>query len=203
MKIGIFGGSFNPVHNGHLEAAKEAMKALGLEELWFMPVSENGMKLRDEYLPGELRKRLLDAALGDFNDQRMKLSTLELDRGGISYTYDTYRELISRYPRDNFCFIYGSDCLYTIEKWHQSRFLLEHLHLCFLSRRGCSFAEGELKLKSLSEQYGGDMRLLECKLPDISSTMIRDLCKNKQDIRGLVPQSVAALILDERLYCDE
>lgn len=203
MKIGVFGGSFNPVHNGHLEAAKQAINALDLEELWFMPVAANGMKKSDEYLPGELRKRLIQAALQEAADSQMKLSTLELDRGGISYTYDTYRELAKLYPKDSFTFLYGSDCLNGIEKWYQSSFLLTHLQLCFLHREGCNSMEEEQKLQYLSGRYGGNLRLLECNLPDISSSMVRELCKKKQDISGLVPQSVAALLCDERLYCHE
>ena len=203
MRIGIFGGSFNPVHYGHLEAAKQALNALDLAELWLMPAAENGMKKRGQYLSGELRKRLLETALRDTASTQMKLSTLELDRGGVSYTYDTYMELRKLYPQDDFYFIYGSDCLNTIEKWYQSRFLLEHLQLCFLRRAGYNSVEEEHQLKYLSNQYGGNLTLLECSLPDISSSMVRNLCKNKQDISGLVPQSVEALIYDEGLYCNE
>lgn len=203
MKIGIFGGSFNPVHYGHLEAAKQAINALDLDELWFMPVSESGMKKSGEYLSGELRKRLIEAALQEIDDSQMKLSTIELDRGGISYTYDTYKELTKRYPKDSFTFLYGSDCLNTIEKWYQSGFLLTHLQLCFLHRAGCDFNEEEQKLQYLSGKYGRNMMLLECNLPNISSSIVRELCKKKQDISGLVPQRVAALLCDERLYCHE
>lgn len=203
MKIGVFGGSFNPVHNGHLEAAKQALRALDLEEIWFMPVSESGMKKGSGYLSGELRKRLIEAALQEVADSQMKLSTIELDRGGISYTYDTYRELRKLYPKDSFTFLYGSDCLNTIENWYQSGFLLKNLQLCFLHRAGCNSIEEEQKLQYLSGKYGGNMKLLECNLPNISSSIVRVLCKKKQDISGLVPQSVAALLCDERLYCHE
>ena len=203
MKIGVFGGSFNPVHNGHLEVAKQALRALDLEEIWFMPVSESGMKKGSGYLSGELRKRLIEAALQEVADSQMKLSTIELDRGGISYTYDTYRELRKLYPKDSFTFLYGSDCLNTIENWYQSGFLLKNLQLCFLHRAGCNSIEEEQKLQYLSGKYGGNMKLLECNLPNISSSIVRVLCKKKQDISGLVPQSVAALLCDERLYCHE
>ena len=113
MKICLFGGSFNPIHKGHIKIAKEAIKQLDLDELIFIPCQKNPFKKDINYASGEDRKKMIELVLED----KMSISDFEIKRQGISYTIDTVKYFKNKYPNDELYLLIGSDNLLKLSKW--------------------------------------------------------------------------------------
>ena len=150
-RIGIYGGSFNPPHMGHYHVAKSACAALALDMLYVIPACEAPNKQGSACLAGEHRLRMLSLCFGD--EERIKISDMELQRGGVSYTVDTVLQLRQEHPEAELILILGSDSFLSFEKWHRWEELLQLVTLAVFSRglknEKTEIKEQKEKLKNL------------------------------------------------------
>lgn len=190
MFIGLYFGSFNPVHNGHIQIAKEMLQQVGFDELWFVVSPQNPLKNSDELASNEHRLAMLELAVADIDDP-IRVTDIEFDLPTPSYTYKTLEVLTILYPTAKFALVMGSDNLAVIEKWKEYQQLLERYPIYFYPRK-------EDNSKELATRYGG--HIVDAAMLDISSTQIRELLKKSMPIDHLVSPAVARYITDNNLY---
>lgn len=185
MKVGILGGTFDPPHNGHLIIAQEVLTSLQLDEIWFMPTNIPPHK-EDAKSTGRDRIEMVSRAIDD-NDC-FKLQTIEFERRGPSYTYDTMRILNEMYPRIDFYFIIGADMVEYLPKWYRIEELVRRVHFVGVKRP-------QFMIKS---KY----KILEVEIPqfEISSSALRKRFRNHQNTRYFLPDSVRQYIKEKNLY---
>ncbi|MBB5324783.1 nicotinate-nucleotide adenylyltransferase [Anoxybacillus tepidamans] len=185
-KIGIFGGTFDPPHNGHLLMANEVLHALSLSEIWFMPNHIPPHKQHEQITNSDDRLHMLELAIADH--PYFKIETIELKRSGPSYTYDTMRQLKALYPKYEFYFIIGADMVEYLPHWYCIDQLVHLVTFVGVKRPGFS----------LHTSYS----IVEVEIPEfaVSSSLIRERVKQGKSIRYLVPECVRQYIERKRLY---
>ncbi len=198
IKTGILGGTFNPVHNGHLILAKTAHELLGLDKVLFMPSGTSYMK--KNVLAAKKRIDMVRLAIAGY--PQFELSLVESDRKGNSYTSETLAYLTKKNPATCYFFIMGADALFQIEKWKNPKQIFS------LAKIVCAVREDyhldELKQKGQQLQsLGADIIYLDMPKVEISSTDIRAKVKEQRSIADDVPMEVADYIQRERLYYEE
>ena len=186
MKIGIYGGSFNPVHNGHLKVAEWILEKKKLDKIIWIPLYKPYHKEISELEDPEHRYNMLKLALGDNN--KYEISRVEIDEKIISYTLDTLLKLKRLYPNDEFYEIIGGDSAETFHSWKDYKEILENSKVLVYSRRGH-------KVKITKH-----MELIDAPYLDISSTMIRHKVMENKSISDLVPKMVEDYIKSNNLY---
>lgn len=187
-QIGLFGGTFNPVHLGHLIMAQAAGTQLGLEKVLFMPDNLPPHVDHKDAIPAPKRVEMLQAAIHD--NPLFDLELIEVQRGGVSYTIDTMRALTKAHPDTDYFFIIGADMVNYLPKWRDIDALVKLVHFVGVKRRG--FAP--------TSAY--PITWVDAPLVDISSSEIRNKIKLGQSIRYLVPECVRSYIEKEGLYLD-
>lgn len=198
MRIGIYGGAFNPVHKGHVKLAEEIKEKAGLDKIIIMPSGVSPHKSSGELADSEHRLKMCRLA---FTDEFFEVSDLEIKREGKSYTFDTVTELKSIYPNDELFLIIGSDMLLSFDKWYRYEDILSAVTACATTRQGDisisqlkAYADTVLKKEIIII----DFEPFEC-----SSTQIRDAVKCGEDISSLVPMQVSEYIKEKSLYADK
>ena len=198
MKIGVLGGTFNPIHRGHLAIAEAARAKLSLDEVYFVPAARTPLKEDGSILAAEHRLRMVRLAIADYPD--FKLSTVEIDRPGPSYTVDTIAELRDKLGAENeLFFIIGWDSLSQFPGWREPARIIQMCRLVAVPRPGYSFPDRvslETALPGLSQRL---ILLGEPKI-DISASEIRQRAERGESISHLVPEPVAEYIRKEKLY---
>jgi len=200
MKIGLMGGTFNPVHNGHLMLAATAKKAAVLDEVWFMPSGLPAHKSNSELLPSEKRFAMVKLAVAAHSG--FAASSFEIDRPGFTYTADTMEALSKEYPEHDFFFIIGGDSLMEFHHWVQPEVISSHAVLLAAGRDNVSKAELEKQAQKLYQLFGTRVQLLDMPRMDISSNQIRDYIRSHEPekIKEFLPEPVLAYILEHQLY---
>ena len=200
MRLGIFGGSFNPVHMGHLVVAQDALELFNLDRVLFVPCNRPPHKSPTGLVDGPHRLAMLEAALE--GDLRFEASDIELSRGGISWSVDTARELRLRFPAAELVFIIGADSLLELHLWRESAELLKLCEFVTVVRPGTdmdALQQLELKLPApWPERLMGNVRVGH--LVGISSTDIRCRVAEGLSIRYLVHPAVEMYIAEHSLY---
>ena len=198
MNIGVLGGTFDPVHNGHLIVAEEAKTRLNLVEIIFVPAGQPWLKAAKPISPAEHRLQMLRLAIAD--KPYFKLSTIEIERTGPSYTIDTITELRDKFgSEDELFFILGWDSLAELPQWREPSRLIKMCYLVAVPRPGYP----RPKLKTLEVIIRGlSQRVMLMKKPeiDISASAIRERVARGLSIRHLVPEPVNRYIKEHRLY---
>ncbi len=195
-KIGIIGGTFDPVHMGHLVAADQVLFYHNLDEVWFMPAYRPPHKLNMNISSFKQRVEMLEKVLK--LDSRYKICTIEMERNGPSFTLDSMKELITRYPQHSFYFVIGGDMIKSLSKWYGIEELVELVQFIGLKRIGyIEDSRTEQEKKILSKVTMLPMPQLE-----ISSSLIREWVKIGREIRYVVPESVEKYIKENNLYDD-
>jgi nicotinate-nucleotide adenylyltransferase len=198
MNIGVLGGTFDPVHNGHLIVAEEAKTRLNLAEIIFVPAGQPWLKVAKPISPAEHRLQMLRLAIAD--KPYFKLSTIEIERTGPSYTIDTITELRDKFGSDDeLFFILGWDSLAELPQWREPSRLIKMCYLVAVPRPGYP----RPKLKTLEVIIRGlSQRVMLMKKPeiDISASAIRERVARGLSIRHLVPEPVNRYIKEHRLY---
>lgn len=200
MKIGILGGTFNPIHIGHLILAENTYSALNLDKIIFMPSGVSYLKDQKTIVSAEHRINMVKTAIKD-NDH-FELSTMETDRGGNTYTYETLNALKTQNTQDELYFIGGADTLMGIESWKCPDLIFKNAHLVIAPR---DFMKSEAlyeKAEDLKERFSADIIILDTPNVEISSSLIRDKIKNRQSARYYLPVGVAEYIMENKLYED-
>lgn len=198
IKTGIMGGSFNPLHNGHMELANTAMKQLALDNMLFIPSGKPYMKEDRIMLNAGQRLEMVRNAIR--NIPHYYVSDIEVLRSGNSYTCETLEELTAEYPDRAFYFILGADCLYEIEKWKDPERIFKLCTVVSAVRDSVSALELQKKCRDLTEKYQADILLLDFPKTDISSTEIREDIKAGKDISDKVPYEILRYIEKNHLY---
>jgi nicotinate-nucleotide adenylyltransferase len=198
MKIGVLGGTFDPVHNGHLRIAEEARTALGLAQVIFIPAGQPLLKPEQPLTSAEHRVRMLQLAIA--GSPHFELSLIEVERSGPSYAVDTVATLQAKASRgDEIYFIMGWDALEKLPDWREPLRLVAMCYIAAVHRPGHS----KPSLEALENDIPGvSQRVFFLERPevDISSSKIREMVREGLSIRSLVPGSVARYIKDHRLY---
>lgn len=197
-KIGIMGGTFNPVHNGHLILAEAARVQHQLDEVWFMPSGRPPHKQKEEILPEEKRSDMLKLAIE--GNEAFRYSDLELRREGIIYTSDTLEILHKEYPEDTFYFIIGGDSLMQLESWHKPEKIFARAMILASQRSGFDLGGIKEKKEELSQKYHAGILPVTIPSLEISSAGIRKGLKNGEAVRYLMPETVYAYICENGLY---
>lgn len=202
MKIGILGGTFDPIHNGHLMLGRHARDLFDLDEIWVMP---NGMpphksKCSIDSLT-EHRVEMIKRAIA--SEKKFTLQLYEVERKEVHYSYLTMEYFKTAYPEHEFYFIIGADSLFTLEKWKCPDRLLRTCVMLAAYRDGKSRQEMLRQIQYLNHKYDADIRLLETPDVDISSTEIKEALKLRHSIQKMVPQSVYEYICEHDLFKEE
>lgn len=197
-KTGIMGGTFNPIHNGHLALAHKALEQFALDEVLFMPCGVPYMKAGQKVLDGHLRAEMTALAIRD--NPRFVLSGLELEQAGNTYTYRTLECLKAADPSAAYYFIVGADSLFHMTQWVHPELIFANCCILAAVRDDKTRDEMEGRIRLLQREYGADIRLLETAQMNISSSDIRRKIAAGASIEGDVPASVRAYIERKGLY---
>jgi len=197
-RLGILGGMFNPPHLGHLVCAQEAHDQLGLDAVLFMPVAVPPHKEAREDPGAEHRFELCRLAVG--GDERFAVSSLEIDRGGPSYTVDTLTELRERHPEDDLIFIAGGDMAASLPTWREPERVLELAAFAVAERRGAVREDVIERWRSLGAAAPREPLFLDMPRVDVSSSEIRRRVREGRPVRYLVPDTVADYVAARGLY---
>jgi nicotinate-nucleotide adenylyltransferase len=200
MRIGIFGGTFDPVHLGHLILAEHCREQALLDQIWFVPCARQPLKDRAITTTDRQRSEMIEMAIAGCDP--FHLSKLELERGGVSYTVDTLEQIISLQPAVQLFLLMGRDSLQTFEKWKSPERVCELSIPLIANRPGSDVVD-----LSPLRPYASDARFREFEsysirspLIEISSTDLRGRIANRQSIRYLVPRAVEKYIETHQLY---
>jgi nicotinate-nucleotide adenylyltransferase len=186
MRIGIYGGTFNPVHHGHLILARQALEEFKLDRLVFVPAAESPFKIQNHSAPAGDRLAMLRLATA--GEDRFSVDPLEIERGGISYSIDTVKMFCNRDPGAELFFLVGEDNADRLTEWHRFEELKKLVYFVVLSR---------------SEDFQSPEYPVVQRRIEISSTEIRNRVANQESITYLVPESVKHYIEQHQLYQGE
>lgn len=197
MIVGVLGGTFDPIHLGHLVVAEEVRRRLGLEEVWFVPTGQPWLKVDRGISSAEHRVKMVSLAIA--SNRYFKLSKIEIERPGPSYSVDTIAALRSQWRLAEIFFILGRDALMDLPLWKEPGRLIELCQLVAVDRPGSSLPDLrslELAIPHLAS------RVLFVEVPqlDISSSQVRDRVAQGLSIKYLVPEGVEEYIREEGLY---
>ncbi len=197
-KIGILGGTFNPIHNAHLQMAQNALLQAKLDQILFMPSKNPPHKQNTQIASEEDRSTMVKLAIESFPS--FVYSDFELKRDGLTYTSDTLQLLTSIYPDDHFYFIMGGDSFFQLEHWHEPAIIMKYATILAISRDGATrkmMAEHQQRLK---KWYKADIQIIDMDDYPVSSSQIREMIHRTEDVKMDIPSSVYAYILDHHLY---
>jgi len=189
VRIGLLGGSFDPPHTGHLLAAGDAFDALALDRLILIPAGIQPLKAGQAAATADQRLAMTKLLVAD--DARFGVDSVEIERGGLSYTVDTLTGLAAQWPAAELFWLVGADVLGSFAKWRKPERIVQLATVVVLQRTGDAPEPARMP---------GVARLLATRRIDISSTEIRQRVRDGKSIRGFVPDAVAGFIAAERLY---
>jgi nicotinate-nucleotide adenylyltransferase len=195
VKIGLYFGSFNPVHIGHIAIAGYMTEFAGLNQVWFVISPHNPLKKKESLLADHHRLYMAQLAIGD-ND-RFKASDIEFKLPVPSYTIDTLTYIVEKYPKNEFCLVMGEDNLFTLHKWKNAIELIKRYPI-FVYPRPYSIKPQSLQLDQIIS--GADIHYVDAPLMDISGTFIRDGIKDGKDMSYFLPPAVWKYIREMHFY---
>lgn len=198
MRIGIYGGTFSPVHNGHIESAKAFMKQMWLDLLYVIPCAEPPHKRMDDSATAQQRLDMCDLAF--FGIDGVVVSDMEIRRGGKSYTVETLRELSS--PENRLFLLCGTDMLLTLDTWYCADEIFELCYPVYVRREKDCLLDGRIvsKIAEYNDKYGKVARRIVTEPIEISSSEIRKKIQEGEDVSNFIPISVAEYIERAGLY---
>lgn len=196
MKIGIYGGSFNPVHNGHIHLALTAAEEMGLDKIYLVPSKRSPHRSSDEYVSDQDRTEMLRLACKV--SDKLKVSTYELENDRVSYSVYTVRHFREIFPEDEIFLLIGSDMLLSFDSWHCYKEILENARLYVVSRNKGDIDELQKKAKEL-EKYGR-IFISKCRPVEVSSTEIRKKIAKNENSSCYLDKNVVQYIIMRKLY---
>ena len=197
--IAILGGSFNPVHYGHLKMAEAAMESSHFSKVLFIPTGTPYHKEQKSLLPFSDRLKLLELAIENCPD--FAFSPIEGEREGNSYTFDTVRELLWQNPTESYSLLIGTDQFLTLRSWHKIAELGKLVDFYIANRNGeMAFSTFQKEKEALEKELSLHCKLFPMPAIDLSSTEIRNRLKEGKSIHGMLPKSVEEYILKKGFY---
>lgn len=194
------GGTFNPIHNGHMQMIENAIEYFGLDDVVVIPSGIPPHKNEEILSPYRRYEMCLLAAAGYDN---IFVSSLEIERSGFTYTIDTLKELEIHYGiKDNIYFIIGGDTVFELENWKNFKQVFKKCSFIAFGRTGSDHVEIMKKIEFLKRAYKAKISIIPREIEDISSTGIRKLVREGKSFKGLVPKRVGEYILKRDLYKD-
>ncbi len=198
-KVGIMGGTFNPIHLAHTEMAKVCLQQQDLDKILFMPSKNPPHKKDKSILPENERAVMVKLAVSEYD--KFVFSDFELQRKGTTYTADTLRLLQEENPDDNYYFIMGADSLLYLDKWYRPQEILKRAVILAIGRDGSTPDELKEKRKELIKQYDkADIRFVHMRQMDISSSMIREGIAHGENMEKYLDKEVWNYINANGLY---
>lgn len=197
-RVGIMGGTFDPIHYGHLLLAEFAIEQYQLDEILFIPSGNPWLKDSSQVLDKKTRVSMTGLAIED--NPNFALSTIEIDREGNSYSYETLEILREKNPTTCYYFILGADSLLDIEKWKHPDRLMKSCTLLTAVRDDCDMEALKKQIEYLKNTYQAVVEILPMKRMDISSTDIREKIRDGKSVRYLLPDSVREFIEKNHIY---
>ena len=188
MRIGVFGGTFDPPHTGHLIVAGDACEALGLDTLVWIPVAQQPLKDAPPLAPAADRKAMVELAIR--GDPRFSVDTMELDRGGLSFTVDTLQALADGNRGAELLLLAGTDSWASFDRWREPERILKLARVAVIARAG----------EQAPERFGYTPEVVTARRVDMSSTEIRDRVRRGLPITGFVSDAVGEYIRSRKLY---
>ncbi|MCR2032562.1 nicotinate (nicotinamide) nucleotide adenylyltransferase [Anaerofustis stercorihominis] len=198
MKVGFIGGSFNPIHNGHINLALAGKNEFDLDKVIFIPNSINPIKENKSKVSTEDRVKMVELAIEDYDD--FEIDTYEVDKKGISYTIDTVEYLKNKY--NDLYFIGGADLIFELHKWKDYEKLLKEVDFIIAGRNPYKLPQLEDKVNELNKKYDININILKnFKMIDLSSSEIRNNILSNKSLK--IPKKVAEYIIKNNLYYDD
>lgn len=197
---GLFGGTFDPIHFGHLYIAQEALHRLRLDNILFMPSGNPPHKTTKNKTDANIRYELVKMAIKD--EEKFVLSSYEIDSKGLSYTYKTLEYLKWKEPDTKWYFITGVDCLMELDLWKNVADIFKLSTLVVFNRSGYKKEEILYQKKAVEEKYNVEIIFLDINPVDISSTEIKNMLKEGKGVSHLLPLNVFNKIVELDLYKD-
>ena len=203
-KIGIMGGTFNPIHVGHVEIAKASYEQYELDEVWFMPNHIPAYKSEKNIVSGSQRLKMVELAIMDY--PYFNTSDFEIKREGKTYSYETFTLLKDMYPDYSFFFIMGADSLFYFEKWMHPEIILKYSTVLVAARDENGIDEINERIKLLEESFGNNnFYVVNCNSINCSSSKLREYLHDPDSdmmdyIKKYIPQRVLKYIEQNHLY---
>ena len=197
-KMGIFGGTFNPIHYGHLLIAENACAQFDLDHVIFLPTGHAPHK---QFMGEDMsvhRCRMVEAAIAD--NPKFSISYREIQNSGVNYTYATLQQLHQEHPECELYFILGADSLFDFEDWREPGIISQECILLAAARDHCRLEEIQQQIRMLKEKYDADIRILNTPDMEIASADIRGRIAGGEDISQMLPAEVEAYIRSHHLY---
>ncbi len=197
-QIGLFGGSFNPIHIGHLWIAESTRDAFHLDKVIYIPAGKNPYKSYETEDERYHRYKMVQLAIG--SNPHFDISDIEINKKGTTYTIDTIHHFKKKFPDSQLYFITGSDLMFQINLWKEAQTLMESIEIVTAVRPGYADKELELQIDFLTRNYQAKIHLFHTPELDISSSEIRNRISKGMTNRYLLPEKVEAYIAENRLY---
>lgn len=197
MRIGIYGGSFDPVHNGHINAARNFMEELSLDKIIIVPAYCSPFKKGLAVTPSQHRLNMCNIAFG--NTEGFEVSDAEILRADEGYMSDTVAQIREQYPDAELFLLLGSDQLLTFQKWHAWSKITDEATVAAAARTWGDDAAMEAAAAVL-RSYGAEVIIVPIDVKELSSTDVREAVRRGDDISAMVPPGVAEYIWDNYLY---
>ena len=189
MRIGLFGGSFNPIHYGHIQLARQLLALAALDEVWFVVSPQNPLKQQNDLLDDDLRLQMVEMAL--LREKGLRASDIEFRLPRPSYTWNTLQKLRQEHPGDEFTLLIGGDNWERFPLWYRADDIVRNYNIVVYPRTGSDIDERQLP---------PTVHIVRTRRINISSTMVRQRIALGQTLSRLVPKAVADFIEKKRLY---
>lgn len=198
-RTGIYGGTFNPIHLGHVHILREFISRLALDRALLIPAGTPPHKQAHQLAGADQRVEMCRLAAKEITKARVEVSRMELDRPGKSFTSDTLLALRRRYPADEFFLLMGEDMFLTVDKWHEAGTIFSLANLC-ASPRSPGGLDALRRKRAELEALGARCFVEDIPFLDVSSTRVRELAARGGSLRGLVPRAVEEYIKKNDIY---
>jgi nicotinate-nucleotide adenylyltransferase len=201
-RVGIMGGTFDPIHIGHLILGECAYEQFGLDQVLFMPSGNPPHKATRQDGAGR-QARLEMTALAIADNPHFSVDLEEIFRSGYTYTNETLQILKRMHPDTDYYFIIGGDSLMALDSWRKPDIICQNCVLLVAVREDAELASMKEQIARLKSRYGADIHLLHTPRIDVSSTQLRDWCRQHRSLRYYIPDSVIQYIEANHVYVDE
>ena len=197
MKVAIFGGSFNPIHNAHINLAKRFVNEASLDRVYFVPTFVTPLKDNSSVIPAYHRFRMCELATASYDN--FCVSDFEMKKEGVSYSSDTIAYFKKQFPNSEIFFIMGADMFMTLESWHEFQYIFDNVTILTAPRNESDF-EDLVKQYEYYQKYSCKAQITQEYIQDLSSTKVRDLIKNSEEVSKFIDNRVLEYIELNGLY---